>query len=142
MTLLFLAILCLALVACGGSEEGTPETTEETTEETTVEKISYEPTIASVIEGIKNNFKDPDSVQVSDGCWAPVLVNGERSETEFYIICTVRAKNSFGGYADPQAYVIHSLNGNYSIVKEYNDYDFLQNKALQNLGCDSAQGLR
>lgn len=127
----------LSLCACG---DGSAEDTQASTLESTEAK-SKTPTVESVVEGIKNEFKDPDSVQVSDGSWARVKNGDEESDTEFYIICTVRAKNSFGGYADPQAYVIHCKNGNYRIVEEYNDYAFRTKVKFDELGCGLPQTL-
>ncbi len=138
ISMMLVLVLCLSLCACGGSGgNNIPETTQAPT----VAKPKT-PTVASVVEGIKNEFKDPDSVQITDGSWAYVEKDGEKVENEFYIICTVRAKNSFGGYANPQAYVIHCKNSNYRIVEEYNDYAFMTQKKFNELGCGASMGLK
>ena len=141
ISVLLTALMCFSVSACGEKEN---DNTSVNTDKIETESVSYEPTIESVTEGIKNQFKDPDSVQISeeDAVWAPVMEDGERSKTEFYIICTVRAKNSFGGYGEPQAYVIHCNYDSYEIVEEYNDYSFMSNKKLSEYGCDVIQGLK
>lgn len=141
LVMMLVAVMCLAFVACNSTEPVEETESVETVDLIEEETISYKPTVESVTEGIKDNFKDPDSVQVSDGTWAAVMDGDKPSETEFYIICTVRAKNSFGGYAEPQAYVIHSNYGNYRIVEEYNDYSFRTKVKLDEYGCDLPQGL-
>lgn len=138
LSLILAIVLCLSLCACGDSNKDTTETTQAAAET----KKKNEPTVASVTEGIKNNFKDPDSVQITEGSWARVKDGDTESDNEFYIICTVRAKNSFGGYADPQAYIIHCKNGNYKIVEEYNDYASLTQKKFNELGCGLSMGLK
>lgn len=138
MLFVLTAVMLLSFCACGS---GTSDTSAETKETPIVEEEYTKPTIESVVEGIKDNFKDPDSVQVSDGSWAKVKNGDEESETEFYIICTVRAKNSYGGYGEPQAYVIHCNNGNYRIVEEYNDKPFYTQKKFDELGCGTSMML-
>ena len=129
LALLLALVLCLSLCACGGnSTQGT-------------EPKSQTPTVASTIAGIKDEFKDPDSVQMSDVSIASVKVDGEESKTEFYIIGTIRAKNSFGGYGEPQAYIIHCDNGKYEIVGEYNDASFAIQKTFNDLGCGACWGI-
>ena len=129
ISLLLALVLCLSLCACGGASE----------QET--EPKSKTPTVQSTIDGIKNEFKDPDSVQMSDVYIARVKVDSEESQTEFYIIGTVRAKNSFGGYGDPQAYIIHCYNGKYEIVGEYNDASYAMQKTFNELGCGASWGI-
>lgn len=137
ISLIMVLMLCLGLCACNSSADNdTPETTQAPTE--TKPKT---PTVESVIEGIKNEFKDPDSVQITEGSWARVKDGDKESDTEFYIICTVRAKNSFGGYADPQEYVIHCKNDNYRIVEEYSGWPGQTQKKFNELGCGLSQGL-
>ena len=130
LSLIFALLMCLSLCACSEKAESTQG-----------EPTKVVPTVDTVAEGIKNEFKDPDSVQVSDGSWAYVKVDGEEVGDELYVICTVRAKNSFGGYANPQAYVIHYKNGNYKIVEEYNDESFMTQKKYNELGCGAQFGL-
>ena len=123
-------VLCFAFAACGNKNEfGNNNTTESTTAAPQV------PTVADVVNGIKYEFKDPDSVQMSDVGIARVKNNGIESTTEFYIIGTVRAKNGFGGYADPQAYVIHCNNGSYRIVEEFNDASYMKQRYFTDHGC-------
>lgn len=55
---------------------------------------------SSTIAGIRDEFKGSYSVQMSDVHIDSVKVDGEESNTEFYIIGTIRAENSFGGYGD------------------------------------------
>ena len=138
MLFILSVVMVFSLCACGG---GTNNTSTEKEETPIVEEKPQKPTIESVVEGIKNDFKDPDSVQVSDGSWARVKNGDEESETEFYIICTVRAKNSMGGYGEPQAYIIHCNNGNYRIVEEYNDESFYTQKKFNELGCGNSMML-
>ena len=129
LSLIMALVMCLSLCACGGAS----------TQET--EPKSKTPTVQSTIDGIKNEFKDPDSVQMSDVHIARVKVDGEESQTEFYIIGTVRAKNSFGGYGDPQAYIIHCDNGKYEIIGEYNDASYAMQKTFNELGCGASWGI-
>lgn len=119
--LLLAFVMCFSLCACGDKTKAEVET----------EPVSKTPTVAEIVEGIKYEFKDPDSVQMSDVHIAKV----EDSENEYYAIGTVRAKNSFGGYGDPQAYVIHCDNGSYEIVGEYNDASYMIQNAFNELGC-------
>jgi len=120
---LLVLVLCLSLCACGDKAEVEVEAE--------VEPVSKTPTVAEIVEGIKYEFKDPDSVQMSDVHIAKV----EDSENEYYAIGTVRAKNSFGGYGDPETYVIHCDNGSYEIVGEYNDASYMIQNAFNELGC-------
>ena len=120
---LLVLVLCLSLCACGDKAEVEVEAV--------VEPVSKTPTVAEIVEGIKYEFKDPDSVQMSDVHIAKV----EDSENEYYAIGTVRAKNSFGGYGDPETYVIHCDNGSYEIVGEYNDASYMIQNAFNELGC-------
>lgn len=121
IALLLAFVMCFSLCACGDKTKAEVET----------EPVSKTPTVAEIVEGIKYEFKDPDSVQMSDVHIAKV----EDSENEYYAIGTVRAKNSFGGYGDPQAYVIHCDNGSYEIVGEYNDASYMIQNAFNELGC-------
>jgi len=86
-------------------------------------------------DGIKDEFKDPDSVQVSEGDYAYMKDGDDVDYSEFYVIATVRAKNSFGGYGDPTNYIIHYRNGKYSIEGEYNDKLLYDQKKFNELGC-------
>lgn len=141
--LIFLLLtMSFSLIACGEENKTTDQTT---TQATT--KASYMPTLESVIEGIKYEFKDPDSVQLTNASISAVKATTVApyqydSNTEYYIIGTVRAKNSFGGYAEPQAYIIHYKNGSYRIVGEYNDYDWAMQKAFNELGCGPSRALQ
>lgn len=130
LSLILVLLMCLSLCACSEKAENTAE-----------EDTKIVPTVETVAEGIKNEFKDPESVQVSDGSWAYVKEDGEEVGNEFYVICTVRAKNSFGGYANPQAYVVHFKNGNYKLVEEYNDESFKTQVKFNELGCGAQFGL-
>ena len=121
----FLLVLVLCLSLCAGGDKAEVEV------EAEVEPVSKTPTVAEIVEGIKYEFKDPDSVQMSDVHIAKV----EDSENEYYAIGTVRAKNSFGGYGDPETYVIHCDNGSYEIVGEYNDASYMIQNAFNELGC-------
>lgn len=127
-TLVYLLALamCLSLCACGGNNN--PKT----------EAKSTTPTVESIIAGIKNEFKDPDSVQMSDVHIARVKVGDEESKTEFYIIGDVRAKNSFGGYVDPVTYIIHCDNGRYEIVGKYTDASYMMQAKFNELGCGAS----
>ncbi|MBQ7322697.1 MAG: hypothetical protein IJW99_11415 [Clostridia bacterium] len=147
LSVFLLLALCLALASCGdGNETATQATTRTTTHATTSSRPANYPTIESVVEGIKYEFKDPDSVQLTDASIA--VVKSTTSEpykyennTEYYIIGTVRAKNSFGGYGEPQAYIIHCKNGRYTIVGEYNDYSWAMQGAFNELGCGPSSAL-
>lgn len=125
IALLLAFVMCFSLCACGSKSETEAEVEVET------EPVSKTPTVAEIVEGIKFEFKDPDSVQMSDVHIAKV----EDSENEYYAIGTVRAKNSFGGYGDPETYVIHCDNGSYEIVGEYNDASYMIQNAFNELGC-------
>ena len=101
-------------------------------------KSEYTPSKKSVANGIKARFKDPDSVEVTDGWYAPVLDGVEESDRSFYIIATVRAKNGFGGYGDPTEYIIRCDGTIYSIESERNSFDPLVSQAeFDELGCGS-----
>ena len=144
--LILALVMCLSLCACSDASNNndTPEETQKETAEITqaaTKPSSNRPTVESVVNGIKYEFKDPDSVQVSDVAWAYVEKDGQEMKNEFYIICTVRAKNSFGGYADPQAYVIHCKDRNYRIVEEYNDFSYKRQIKFDELGCGTCKGL-
>lgn len=137
--------MCLSLVACGNESESADQTTTRITTQATTQAIET-PTIESVIEGIKYEFKDPDSVQLTDASISAVSATTVEygvydRNTEFYIIGTVRAKNGFGGYAEPQAYIIHYKNGRYKIVGEYNDYSWASQKVFNELGCGPSRAL-
>jgi len=125
--LLLAFVMCFSLCACG----------DKTTTEAETEPVSKTPTVAEIVAGIKYEFKDPDSVQMSDVHIAKV----EDSENEYYAIGTVRAKNSFGGYGDPETYVIHCDNGSYKIVGEYNDASYMMQNAFNELGCGASWGI-
>ncbi len=114
--MLLALLMCVSLCACGG------------------EPVSQIPTVDDVIEGIKYEFKDPDSVQMSDVHIAEV----EGGDNEYYVIGTVRAKNSFGGYANPVMYIIHCDNGSYEIEGEYNDASYMMQNAFNDLGCGAS----
>lgn len=131
ISLILALIMCLSLCACGENGNAGSET----------EVQSKTPTIESIVDGIKNEFKDPESVQLSDAHIARVKNGDEESETEFYVIGTIRAKNSFGGYGEPQAYIIHCESGNYEIVGEYNDASYAMQKTFNELGCGASWGL-
>lgn len=126
LSIILALVLCLYLCACGGNDS--PKTEEKSTT----------PTVESIIAGIKNEFKDPDSVQMTDVHIARVKVGGEESKTEFYAIGTVRAKNSFGGYADPKTYIIHCNNGRYEMVGEYTDASYMMQTKFNELGCGAS----
>lgn len=116
------------LCACSSTQDSTeaaPTQTEETA------PVSKTPTVADIVEGIKFEFKDPDSVQMSDVHIAKV----KDSENEYYAIGTVRAKNSFGGYADPVVYIIHCDNGSYKIEGTYTDASYMMQNQFNALGC-------
>ena len=134
--LLLLGTCCVLalgmLTGCGNSSDS------QDPEETVVSTV---PTVNDVVNGIKNEFKDPDSVQLSDASIARVMNGDEESQTEFYVIGTVRAKNGFGGYGEPQAYVIHCDNGRYKIVEEYNDASYAAQKKFNELGCGASWGI-
>ena len=127
ISLLLALAMCLSLCACGGND--------------TQEAEAKTPTVESVVDGIKNEFKDPDSVQMSDVHIASVKTDNGESKTEFYIIGTIRAKNSFGGYGNPQAYIIHCNNGKYKIIDEYNDASYAMQKTFNDLGCGASWGI-
>jgi len=149
LSVFLLLTMSFSLVACGEENKATNQTTTQTTTQATTKattKAVEMPTIASVIEGIKYEFKDPDSVQMTDASIAVVEASTVApyqydSNTEYYIIGTVRAKNSFGGYAEPQAYIIHYKNGRYEIVGEYNDYDWAMQNTFNELGCGPSRAL-
>lgn len=124
LSILLVFAMCLTLCACGGKKETEPKNTT--------------PTVESIVAGIKNEFKDPDSVQMSDVHIARVMVDGEESKTEFYIIGDVRAKNSFGGYVDPETYIIHCDNGKYKIVGKYTDASYMMQAKFNELGCGAS----
>ena len=153
IAMLLVLVMCLSICACN-SESGTntdntnnDETNTDNTNnnetntdntnnnETNTSKI---PTVEDVVNGIKYEFKDPDSVQMSDAHIASVKKGDVESDTEFYVIGTIRAKNSFGGYGDPQAYIIHCNNGKYKIVGEYNDASYMMQKTFNELGCGAS----
>ena len=126
LSILLVLVICLSLCACGeGSTNGT-------------EPKNTTPTVESIVAGIKYEFKDPDSVQMTDVHIARVKVDGGESKTEFYAIGTVRAKNSFGGYADPVIYIIHCDNGRYEIVGEYTDASYMMQTKFNELGCGAS----
>ena len=149
ISMIMLVTICLSLVACGNENDGTTHTTTQTIAQVTTRvttQASKKPTIESVVEGIKYEFKDPDSVQLTNASISAVSATTESygvydEKTEFYIIGTIRAKNSFGGYAEPQAYIIHYKNGRYKIVGEYNDYDWAMQNAFNELGCGPSMRL-
>ena len=148
LSVFLLLTMCFSLAACGDGNEATTQTTTQTTIQTTTASLhpSNYPTIESVVNGIKYEFKDPDSVQLTDASIA--VVKSTTSEpykyeydTEYYIIGTVRAKNSFGGYGEPQAYIIHCKKGRYTIVGEYNDYSWAMQGVFNELGCGMSSAL-
>lgn len=128
LALLLALVMCLSIVACG-SDNGT------NTDNDTLTETSKTPTVEDVVNGIKYEFKDPDSVKMSDAHIARVKIGDTESKTEFYVIGTIRAKNSFGGYGEPQAYIIHCKNGKYEIVGEYNDASYMMQNTFNKLGC-------
>ncbi|MGO5166628.1 MULTISPECIES: hypothetical protein [unclassified Candidatus Paralachnospira] len=127
ISVVLVLIMTMSLVACGGKTSSSTKTEKD-----------YTPTYESVVEGIKNEFKDPDSVQLSDASYADV----KDAENEWLIIGTVRAKNSFGGYGDPQAYVISCKGSTYKIVEEFNDASYMDNKYFVDHGCNAAMSLK
>ena len=143
VSMILALVLCLSLCACGSTNDNL-ETTQVIIPETTVAYIPEprRPTIESVVQGIKYEFKDPSSVMISEGTWAYVEVNGEEVTDEFYIICTVHAKNGFGGYADPQAYIVRYRYGSYKIIGEYNDASYNRQLKFNELGCGAGRYLK
>ena len=127
-------VMCLSLCACGGGNN-TPET-EAPTETSSSSAIAGMPNFSAedVANAIKYEFKDPESVYLSDAWAAAVKHDEEISNTEFYIIATVHAKNSFGGYADPKTYLMYWKSGSCSIVGEHISNDMPQKK-FSELGC-------
>ncbi len=129
--LLALAIM-FAVCSCGNMDTNT---------ETTVKK-SKTPTIQDIVNGIKYEFKDPESVQMSDVHIAQVEdSNGEYIDGEYYVIGKVHAKNSFGGYGNPIAYIIHCDNGRYKIVGKYTDDWVTMQGTFNDLGCGPSWSL-
>lgn len=94
------------------------------------------PSKKSVANGIKASFKDPDSVEVIDGYYAPVMDGVEESDSEFYVIATVRAKNGFGGYGDPTEYIIKCNGLLYGIERERTSFiPSISQSEFDDLGC-------
>ena len=117
ISLFAVLLACFCICSCNGENETNNTSASSTTSTTNTTAATKEepktPTVAEIVNGIKYNFKDPDSVILSDASIAPVKKDGVESKTEFYVIGTIRAKNSFGGYGNPQAYIIHCDNGRY-----------------------------
>lgn len=118
---IILLCICLSLCACGEESansvaDNIPQTTQVTT------RPKYKPNKEDLVEAIKDNFKDPDSVQVVDGYWAWSREPDELNDGEYRIICTIRAKNSFGGYGNPESYDIYGGRGYYHIAGQKSVY--------------------
>lgn len=114
-----LLCICLSLCACGNSSNyGSVNTDSNVAQEPT----TYVPNKQDLLESIKNKFNDPDSVQIAECYWAwQYPPKGDR-EGRYYILCTVRAKNGFGGYGKPTMYSIYGKAGEYTIDREWSAY--------------------
>ena len=136
---LFIVVLaCFCICACNNEANNTSASSTTTVDTTAAKEEPKTPTVAEIVNGIKYDFKDPDSVRLSDAHIARVKKDGVESKTEFYVIGTIHAKNSFGGYGNPQAYIIHCNNGKYKIVDEYNDESYMMQRTFNALGCGAS----
>ena len=114
--------VCLSISACGAGSNSAPVNSDSNS---TQEHTPYIPNKEDLREGIKDYFNDPDSVQIGDCYWAwryPPKeddITGEYIEGHYYILCTVRAKNSFGGYPEPKTYSISGKEGKYEMEREW-----------------------
>jgi len=80
------------------------------------------PTLSTVADAIRDNFKDPLSVSVLNGEWSFIEpVDGYFEGPLKYVgIVEVRATNSFGAYLT-QKYVIEGkIRGDIKLIREYN----------------------
>ena len=89
VSIIVLLCICLSLCACGSSSNSSSANGQSNI---TQEPTHYTPNKQDLLEGIKYDFKDPDSVQKSDCYWAWQLTPNEDREGKYYILCTIRSK--------------------------------------------------
>ena len=73
-----------------------------------IEKLVTE----AMIDMLKVNLKDPDSVQLKDTAYYNPIVHfkktGEIGRAPMYVLCgEINAKNSFGGYVGFKPFIVH-----------------------------------
>ena len=121
--------ICLSISACSAGSNSAPTHPTHSDSNSTQVHTPYTPNKQDLREGIKDNFKDPDSVQIGDCYWAWKAPPEGYKKGYYYILCTVRAKNGFGGYAEPKTYSVAGVEGEYELQREWGAYSDEQIKS-------------
>ncbi len=113
--IIFTFVILITIGTC--SNCGSSSTQNEVNKEV-VENSSWDSSVSQVKHYLKNNLKDPDSVQYIE--WSNVkkdttLLNGRAT---YAVRCKYRAKNSFGGYVISNSLFYLDSNGNVVHVLE------------------------
>lgn len=80
---------------------------------TTVENSPWDGSVRQVERYLKDNLKDPDSLDVIS--WSNVLPDGDG----FKVRCSYRAKNSFGGFVVEEKIFLLNSDGRITGVLDY-----------------------